>query len=265
MEEGNVKHVYLKLATRSLVIAASIDTAVKPVIDSLFKGFKADVKAGLFFHGFVLLLYVLALYLIYKLVSGLLLAAFNNVVAFRQMLEKDFDVEGAYIERVYINGDLEVVGRCEIAFSDGELKLESHAYWPQLDANGSLKLSRVAQVTSLSELCSVKELVMQYVFQDNYLEASKKNKTGLTKLTFRREQHPGFWRKLLWRRGRLVEYSGRFDSFENDIEGNIVGNRLSPSESKKSTGEHGRLEILLKDVQDQITLGKKLRTVPPGD
>lgn len=260
-----MKDVYLKLATRSLVIAASIDAALKPVIDSLFKGFKADVTARHYIDALVLLLYVLALYLIYKIVSGLLLATFNNVVAFRQILEKDFDVEGAYIERVYINGELEVVGRCEIAFSDGELKLESYAYWPQVDAKGSLKLSRVAQVTTLPQLCAVKELVMQYVFQDIYLEAPKKNKTGLTKLTFLREQYPGFWRKVFWRRGRLVEYSGRFDSFDNNIEGNIVGNRLSVSEAKRSTDEHGRVAILLKDVQDQITFGKKLRTVPPGD
>jgi hypothetical protein len=181
------------------------------------------------------------------------------------MLDKDFDVEGAWIERVYINGELEVVGRSQISFSDGELKLESHVYWPQMNADGALSLTRVAQVSSVDEMCSVKDLVMQYVFQDKYRETPQHNKTGLTKLNFIREQHPGFWRKVLWRRGRLTEYSGSFDSFEKNIDGTIIGTRLGRDTANKSRTEAGRLEILANDVRDQLKSGKKLRTVAPGE
>jgi hypothetical protein len=192
------------------------------------------------------------------------LGIFNNVVAFRQMIEKDFDVEGAYAERVYINGELEVVGRSEIGFSDGELRLESYAYWPKQNPDGSLTLTRVAQITSINELCSVKDLDMQYVFQDKYLETPQSNKTGLTKLTFLREQYPGFWRKVLWRRGRLIEYSGAFDSFDKSIDGTIVGSRLSSSDSKTSRAEHKRIELLSRIVKEELRRGKKLREAPPG-
>ena len=118
---------------------------------------------------------VLSLLLIYKVTAGLLLAIFNNVVVFRQMLDKAFDVEGTYVERVYIDGELEVVGRSEIVFSDGELKLESYAYWPQQVRDGSLKLTRIAQITSVNEMCSVKDLDMQYVFQDTAVQNRHKS------------------------------------------------------------------------------------------
>jgi hypothetical protein len=261
-----MRRVYLKIATQSLVIAASISAALKPLwFDPTLKILKSDMMARRYADSILLALYVVFLVLIYKFFAGLLLAVFNNVLVFRQMLDKDFDVEGAWVERVYINGELEVVGRSEITFGDGELKLESHAYWPQTAADGVIRLTRVAQVTSVDEMCSVKDLAMQYVFQDKYRETPQNNKTGLTKLNFIREQHPGFWRKLLWRRGRLTEYSGSFDSFERNIDGTIIGTRLGRDAAKKSRDEPGRLEILAHDVRQQLSLGKKLRTTPPGE
>jgi hypothetical protein len=118
-----MRRVYLKIATQSLVIAASISAALRPLwFDPSLKILKSDVMARRYADGIVIAIYVVLLVLIYKLLAELLLAVFNNVLVFRQMLDKDFDVEG-----VYIDGELEVVGRSEVSFSDGELKLESHA------------------------------------------------------------------------------------------------------------------------------------------
>jgi hypothetical protein len=98
---------------------------------------------------------------------------------------------------------------------------------------------------------------MQYVFQDKYRETPQHNKTGLTKLNFIREQHPGFWRKVLWRRGRLTEYSGSFDSFERNIDGTIIGTRLDRDAARNSRSEAGRLEILANDVSRPVDTRQK--------
>jgi hypothetical protein len=64
---------------------------------------------------------------------------------------------------------------------------------------------------------------------------------------------------------RLTEYSGSFDSFERNIDGTIIGTRLDRDAARNSRSEAGRLEILANDVRDQLTLGKKLRTIAPGE
>lgn len=246
--------------------AAVVNAALKPVLfDPALDVLRRDVKAVHYADAILIAMHIVGLYLMYKAIAWMILGVFNNSVIFRQFLDKEFDVEGAYFETVFIAKELEVVGRSEIKFKDGELKLESHVYWPHSGPDGSLILTPCAEVISVDDMCSVKDREMQYVFQDRYREASVKDKTGLTKLHFFREQHPSFWRKLVWRRGRLTEYSGRFDAYENTLEGSIVGMRLSRAEAKLSRNESERTRMLLQEVKLQIGSGKILRTTPPGE
>lgn len=261
-----IRKVYLKLAVRALVFGAAINAAGKALwLDPLKAALSTYFKAKEY-HAFILVAVELAvLFACYKLVSVVILWAFDRFWRIRVSVDRLFDVEGSYLESVYINNELEVVGINHISFTDGELRVDSELRWPQLSSAGDVSLTICARTKSLDELCAASSTSLHYVFEDSYIQNPKFNKTGLTKLVLHRERTPSLLRRLFGH--PLVEtYSGRFASFDNEICGVIQGRRLTGDDARdaRAADDQARQRMLAAEVRQILDRGTKLRTQQPG-
>jgi hypothetical protein len=261
-----IRKVYLELSAQSLVIAAAANVALKglwlkPLNELLVGSFKERQWDRFLLAATELL----GLYLCYKLASAALLWAFDRFRRVRVFVDKVFDVEGVYLESVFINGDLEVVGINRVAFVDGELKVDSNLYWPARTAEGDIALTEWARTTSVNELCTASNSELQYVFRDNYITRPELNKSGLTKLALHRERTPS-WKTRWFGHPGIESYSGGFDAFDNEIRGVIRGTRLDGVKLRTANGtESDRKGLLVAEVKAILDSGTGLRQQPPGE
>jgi len=261
-----IRKVYLKLAVRALVLGAAINAAGKALwLDPLKASLSAILEAKEY-HSFILVaVELVGLFACYKLLSVVILWAFDRFWRIRVSVDRLFDVEGSYLESVYINNELEVVGINHIAFTEGELRVDSELRWPQLSPEGDVCLTICARTKSLDELCAASSTSLHYVFEDNYIQDPKLNKTGLTKLMLHRERTPSLLTRLFGH--SLVDtYTGRFDSFDNEICGVIQGRRLTGDDAcdARAADDQGRQRMLVAEVKQIMSRGTKLRTQQPG-
>ncbi len=261
-----MREVYLKIATRALVLAALANELGKTLwvepAEAVLKGsfeqrhYRLLILAGL---------HLLVIIGFYKSISVLLLWAFNRFRAVRRIVDPLFDVEGSYLESVFINDELEVVGINHIAFQDGELTVRSELRWPHETGDGAIKLTVVAATSSEKELCTASSDELRYVFKDSYTTNATFDKTGYTKLALHRHRNPGRWTRL-FRRSPIVKYWGSFTAHENEIRGRIDGRRLEDDELRDAVGadDGPRTDLLIREVRRILADGTRLRKEQPG-
>jgi len=261
-----MRRVYLRIAAQALVAGAVVNEVAKAIWIEPAKALVKKSALGADWHSALLATpQLVGMLVAYKLVSFAMLWGFDRFRWVRALVDKRFDVEGSYLESVYINDELEVVGINHVAFVGGELTVDSELRWPRRNDNGSISLKIVARTVSAPELCTATSAELRYVFQDKYVEQAKLNKQGYTVLSLHHARYPSFWTRLVGK-ASIDEYTGSFDSFENDIHGRIHGRRLTGKELSDADGtdDAAREHVLVEEVLNVLSRGVKLRQEPPG-
>jgi hypothetical protein len=263
-----MRKVYLKIATRSLVLGVLVHEAVRshfqePVAEAL----QASIASAHYRLGAIVGLELLFLLALYKLVSLIILIAFESSRSVRVLVDSLFGVEGCYLEVVSINNELEVVGLNHIKFKDGALTVNATLYWPR-EEQGNLVLREYAHTTSVEDLCTATKSVLQYGFSDVYLDNASLNKTGVTKLNLHEGQSPSLVARIF--RRTIETYSGTFAALENTIHGEIRGTRLVGRQLRLGTSSKPgeREELLIAEVNERlepISVGRDRKVQQPRE
>ncbi len=191
-----MRKIYLKIATRALVVAAIVNEALKRLWAEQAKDLlKGMVENHHYRDAIFLGLQLLSLLLVFEALALAIMWAFNRFRFVRMLVDGIFDVEGSYLETVFINDELEVVGVNHISFVDGELKVDSELHWPRQASDEKITLKKVANTSSLKEMCTASDDVLRYAFGDDYLDPQY-DKIGLTALKLHRSRRPTLLTRL---------------------------------------------------------------------
>jgi len=260
-----LRKIYLKIATRALVVAAVVNEALKRLWAEQAKDMlKGMVENHHYRDAIFLGLQLLSLLLVFEALALAMMWAFNRFRFVRVLVDGIFDVEGSYLETVFVNDELEVVGVNDISFADGELKVDSELHWPRQVSDETITLKKVANTSSLKEMCTASDDVLRYAFGDDYLNPQH-DKIGLTVLKLHRSRRPTLLTRL-FKKTPIESYVGSFTGHESEIRGRITGRRLEGDELRAADGDDddARTRLLVAEVQKAIREGTRLRLEPPG-
>jgi hypothetical protein len=259
-----MRETYLKLATWALVVGAALDGAAKKLwLEPAMTLVKQATSKHNWRECIELGLRVAGLVIVFKLVSKPLMWLFNRFQPVRVLIDSLFQVEGIYLEAVYVNDELEVVGFNKIFFSGGELHVHARQRRVEQKSDQTFSLSICADVVSSKELCTASDSQLNYVFEDVYTDSSL-NKKGITTLYLVRVQNPS-WFTRLFRRTPIECYRGSFTSEDGAIKGRINGRKLSGRELAKATGsDEAQNELLEGAAKSILATGTVLRKEVPG-